>query len=113
MTALQAPLIWAADFPDKAPRREDNSAKVKAPGHLSRIRPEIFDFEPEFRLEQSQTKPKIPDTVPTNRRATIPNDYEPISACFDDDPKLFNCEIAQSSLIWAAEFPDKAPLGFG
>ncbi len=37
----------------------------------------------------------VSGTVPTNRRTTIPNDSGPISWCFDDDPKLFNCEIAQ------------------
>ena len=57
-----------------------------------RIRPEIFDFDPG--LKRSQTKPKIPGTVPTDRHTTIPNDSGPISACFDDDPKLLNCEIA-------------------
>ncbi len=36
-------------------------------------------------------------TVPTNRHTTIPNDSGPISACFDDDPKLLNCVIAQPS----------------
>ncbi len=36
-------------------------------------------------------------TVPTNRHTTILNDSDPISGCFDDDPKLLNCEIAQPS----------------
>jgi hypothetical protein len=34
-----------------------------------------------------QTKPKIPGTVPTNRCATTPNDFGPVSTCCDDDPK--------------------------
>jgi hypothetical protein len=46
-------------------------------------------------LESRHTKPKIPGTVPTDRHTTIPNDYGPISACFDDDPNLVNCEIDQ------------------
>ncbi len=49
----------------------------------------VFEFEPELGLKRGQTNPKISGTVPTNRRATIPNDSAPISASFDDDPKLF------------------------
>ena len=64
---------------------------------LLRIRPEIFDFELELGLKLGQSKPKISGTAPTNRHTTIPNDSGPISACFDDDPKLLNCEIAQPS----------------
>ncbi len=74
------------------------SAELKGPRTLLRIRPEIFDVEPGFGLKLGQTKPKIPGTSPTNRHTTIPNDSGPISACFDDDPKLLNGEIAQSSL---------------
>ncbi len=59
--------------------------------------PGIFDFEPNLGLKLGQTKPKIFGTVPTNRHTTIPKDYAPISACFDVDPKLLNCEIAQPS----------------
>ncbi len=33
--------------------------------------------------------------VPTNWHTTIPNDSGTISACFDEVPKLLNCEIAQ------------------
>jgi hypothetical protein len=43
-------------------------------------------------LKRGQTKPKVSGTV---RQETIPNDSGRISACFDDDPKLSNCEIAQ------------------
>ena len=46
-------------------------------------------------LKQGQTKPKIYGTVPTDRHTTSPNDSGPIPACFDDGPKLLNCEIAQ------------------
>ncbi len=47
----------------------------KGPGNLYfRIQPDIFDFEPELGLKRSQTKPKIPGTVPTDRHTTIPND---------------------------------------
>ncbi len=69
-----------------------DSAELKEPGKLSRIRPGIFDFEPDLGLKLGQTKPKIPGTVPTNRHTTIPNDSGPTSACFDDGPKLLNEE---------------------
>ena len=62
-----------------------------------RIRPEIFDFEPDLGLKLGQTKPNISGTVPTKGHTSIPNDSGPSSACFDEDPKLFNCEIAQPS----------------
>ncbi len=61
------------------------SADLKGQRKLFRIRPEIFDFEPELGLQLGQTKPKISGTVPLNRRTAIPNDSGPISACFDDD----------------------------
>ncbi len=41
-------------------------------------------------LKLGQTEPNISGTVYTNRHTTIPNDSEPISACFDGDPKLLN-----------------------
>ena len=65
---------------------------------ILRIRPGIFDFEADLGLKRSQTKPKIPGTVPTNRHTTIPNNSGSTSACFDD-PKLLNCEISQPSRI--------------
>ncbi len=71
------------------------SAELKGPPQLERIRPEIFDFEPDLDLKLSQTQPQISGTVPTNRHTTIPNDSGPLSACFDGDPTLLNCEIAQ------------------
>ena len=55
----------------------------------------MVGFEPDLGLAPNQTKPNIPGTVPTNWHTTIPNDSGPVSACFDDDPKLLNCEIAQ------------------
>ncbi len=64
------------------------SAEAKGPRKLLRVRPDIFDFQPDLGLQLGQTKPKISGTVPTNRHTTIPDDYGPISACFDDDPKL-------------------------
>ena len=67
----------------------------KGPRKLLRIRPEIFYVDQELGLKRSQTTPKIPGTVPTDRHTTIPNDSGPIPACFDDGPKLLNCEIAQ------------------
>ena len=73
-----------------------NSAELKEPRKRLRIRPEIFDFEPDLGLKLGQTKPNISGTVPTNRHTTIPNDSAPIVKCFDHDPKLLNSEIAQS-----------------
>ena len=70
-----------------------NSAELKGPRKLFRIRSEIFDFELDLGLKLGQTKHKIPGTVPTDRHTTIPNDSGLISACFDDDPKLVNCEM--------------------
>ena len=48
----------------------------------------------------------MPGAVPTNRHKPIPIDSGPISACFDDDPKLLNCEIAQPSLLKLPIWPD-------
>ncbi len=74
---------------------EEDSAELEGLRKLLRIRPAVFDFEQDLGLKRSQTKPKIPGTVPTDQRTTIPNDSGLISACFDDDPKLLNCEIAE------------------
>ncbi len=74
---------------------EITSAELKGPGQLLRIRQEIFDFEPDLCLKRRQTKPKIQGTVPTDRHTPIQNDYDPIPSCFDDDPTLLDCEIAQ------------------
>ncbi len=38
--------------------------------------------------EPDETKPKTPGAVPTNRHKPIPNDFGPVSGCFDHDPKL-------------------------
>ena len=70
------------------------SAELKGPRTLIRIRPPIFDFEPDVGLKLGQTTPKMSGKVPTNRHATIPKDSRPISACLDDDPKLLNCLLA-------------------
>ena len=42
-------------------------------------------------------KPSPKYEAPTNRHTKIPNNSGPISACFDDYPKLLHCEIAQPS----------------
>ncbi len=63
------------------------SAELKGSGKLLRIRPKIFDFGPDWGLKASKTKPKI-GTVPKNWHTKIPNNSGPISACFDEDPKL-------------------------
>ena len=68
---------------------------LRITGARSRIRPGIFDFDPDLGLKLGQTEPKLSGKVPTNRKTTIPNDSGPIPECFDDDPKLFKCEIAQ------------------
>ncbi len=73
------------------------SAELKGPRKLFRIWSGVFDFEPDLGLKLSPPTPKIPDTIPTIRHRTTPNDCGPISSCFDDDPKPFNCEIAQPS----------------
>ncbi len=77
------------------------SAELKEPGQLSRIRPEIFEFEPEFGLKLGQTKPKISGTVPTKHHTKIPNDSGPISTCFDDDPNLTVRSLSRlDSMSW-------------
>ncbi len=68
---------------------------------MLRIRPGIFDFEPDLGPKLGQTKPTTSGTVPTDRHTTIPNDPGPMSACFDDEPKLLHCEIAQPSGVKA------------
>ncbi len=73
------------------------SAELKGPRTFLRIQQEIFDFESDLGLKLGQTQPPKSGTVPTNRHTTIPNDSGPISVCFDDDPKLVNCEVAQPS----------------
>ncbi len=71
-----------------------NSAELKRPRKLLRIRPEILDVDPDLGLKLGKTKPKVPGTVPSDRHTTSPNDSGPISGCVPDDPKLVNCEIA-------------------
>ncbi len=65
------------------------TAKLKSARQLPRIRPGIFDIDPEWGLTRGQTTPKISGTVPTNRHTTIPNDSGPISARFGHDPQIF------------------------
>ncbi len=73
----------------------NNSAELQGARELVRIRPRIFDVEPNLGLKLGQIKPKIFGTVPANQHRTIPNDSGPISTCFDDDPEVLNCEKAQ------------------
>ncbi len=73
------------------PRQElrgTNPAEIKGPRKVWRIRQEISNFEPDLGLRLGTTKPNTSGTAPTNWYTTIPNDSGPISACFDDDPKL-------------------------
>ncbi len=76
-----------------------DSAEPKGPRQLLRIRSGIFEFEPGLGLKLDQTKPERSGTEPEQRDTRIPNDYGPTSACFDDNPKLLNCEIAQNEKI--------------
>jgi hypothetical protein len=75
------------------------STELKRPRMCLRTRSEIFDFEPELGLKRSQTKPEIPGMVLSDRHTTTPNNYGPLSACFDEDPKLLNYEIAQPRYV--------------
>ena len=88
---------WRPEHRRTSQVRAHYSAELKGPRQLLRIRPEIFDFERALGLKRGQTKPKIPGKVPTDRHTTIPDDSGPISACFDDEPKLLTCELAQPS----------------
>jgi hypothetical protein len=58
-------------------RSNISSAELKGCRKLLRIRPEIFDFEPDEGLKLGQTKLKTTGTVPTNRHTTIPIDSGP------------------------------------
>ncbi len=58
-------------------RQPLGSAK-RAP-KLFRIRPEIFDVDPDLGLKLGQTKPEISGALPTNRHTAIPNDSGPSS----------------------------------
>ncbi len=49
------------------------SAERKGPRKLSRIRPEIFDFEPDGGLKLGQTKPKGIQTLSKGRTGIIVN----------------------------------------
>ncbi len=50
---------------------------------------------PRLAPKRGEAKPKVPEAVPTNQQKTIPIDVGPVYVCFDHDPKLCNCEIAQ------------------
>ncbi len=69
-------------------------AKGRAPNAL-RIRPEIFDLEPDFGLKRNQTKPEISGTVSTNRHTTIPNDAGRLRHVSTTIRNFWNCELAQ------------------
>ncbi len=66
-----------------------------AHGRVQITRQEIFDFIPDLGLKLGKTEPEISGTVPTNWHTTIPKNSVPISACFDDDPRLLNSKIAE------------------
>ncbi len=53
--------LWGVEPPKES---GGDSAELKEPRNLSRIRPEIFAFEPDLGLKLGQTKPKISGTVP-------------------------------------------------
>ncbi len=54
----------------------------------------------------SRSWARIPGTVPTDRHTTTPHDSDPISACFDDHPKLLNCEKAKPRITHDAVKPN-------
>ncbi len=63
------------------------SAELKWPRKLVRIRPGSFDFEPDS--SQSRANQALNNRHGTHRpHRSTPNDSGPISACFDDDPKV-------------------------
>ncbi len=66
--------LQSISLPTEIPSNDFISAELKRPRKLSRIRPEILDFDPELALKRSQTKPKIPGTATTNRHTALPND---------------------------------------
>jgi hypothetical protein len=84
------PFFWRALGRRREQKTRLNSAELKGARTLLRIRTGIFDFEPDLGLKLGRTKPEISGTVPTNRNTTVPNESGPISASFDDDPKLLN-----------------------
>ncbi len=67
------------------------------PQKLLRFRPGIFDFDPDVALKLGHTKPKISGSVPTKRRSQRSRTILGRFRCFNDDPKLLNCEIPQPS----------------
>jgi hypothetical protein len=69
-----------APFPENIP--SCFSAELQGPRKRSKILPGIFDFEPDLGRKLGQAQ-------------NIRHVTGPISACFDEDPKLLNCEIAQ------------------
>ncbi len=73
-------------------KQAQNSAELKGPRTLLRIRLGTFDFEPDLGLKLGQTKPNISGTVPTHRHTRIPNDSGPISAGFGEDPNTVKTE---------------------
>ncbi len=54
---------------------------------------------PKSAPKPDEAKPKMPESVPANKHKAIPIDFEPVSGCFNHNPKLVNCEIAQPSLV--------------
>ena len=49
-------------------------------------------------LKPDEAKPKMLGAVATNPHKPTVIDFGPVSGCFDHDPKLLNCEIAQPSI---------------
>ncbi len=61
-------------FQNEARKMLSNLGRARRVRQLLRIRPKIFDFEPDLGLKLGQTRPKISSTVPTDRRTTTPYD---------------------------------------
>ncbi len=73
-------VVWAALGHRPPEVAQNNSADLKGLRKLScfccfRIRPEIFDFEPDLDLKLSPATPKTPGRASTDRQAAIPNDF--------------------------------------
>ena len=78
-------------------KQRKKTAELNGPGKLLRIRPNIVDVGPKSAPKPDEAKP---GAVPTNRHKPIPIDFGPVSGCFDHDPKLVNCEIAQPTFCY-------------
>ncbi len=61
----------------------EDSAELKGPRQLLRIRPGIVYCRPKSAPKPDETQPKMPGAVPRNRHTPIPVDFGPVSWCFN------------------------------